>query len=253
MFSKILIRPLIQSRSSLLASAKNATKMTLRQQFFAPATTSRLFSTQVEKGSAKLLKALDKEIKYENENYTQLEDMDTFLKENGFEFEESDTNVQMKLSKKVGAKTIEIYFDSRQPLPEDDFGQEENQENQEEEHQGMTENYSDFTIFLLEDGSNQGIIVEATTMDTEISFNTVAITKNIAEERKKHRFERQLTSYPGPEFSTLDERIQTAFTEMLAGYGVNEHLAAFVECMSLDKDQRLYMKWLGELHDFVQN
>jgi len=45
-----------------------------------------------------------------------------------------------------------------------------------------------------------------------------------------------MKSYIGPDFSTLDERIQTATTEYLEGFGVNEHLCAFVECMSLDKD-----------------
>ena len=44
----------------------------------------------VEKGVAKLNKSLEKEIKYENENYQQLEDIETFLKESGFTFKESD-------------------------------------------------------------------------------------------------------------------------------------------------------------------
>lgn len=60
-----------------------------------------------------------------------------------------------------------------------------------------------------------------------------------------------MKAYAGPEFTTLDERIQNAITQMLEGYGIDEHLAAFVECMSLDKDQRLYMQWLGDLKGFV--
>ena len=67
-----------------------------------------------------------------------------------------------------------------------------------------------------------------------------------------HRFDRQMKTYIGPDFSTLDERIQTSMTEYLEGFGVNEHLCAFVECMSLDKDQRLYMDWLVKLKNFVQ-
>jgi hypothetical protein len=95
------------------------------------------------------------------------------------------------------------------------------------------------------------MIVEATSMDTEISFNSIALSDNVAEEKAKHRFERQIAGYSGPDFSTLDERIQTSLTEYLTGFGVNEHLAAFIECMSLDKDQRLYMQWLASLKDFV--
>ena len=66
------------------------------------------------------------------------------------------------------------------------------------------------------------------------------------------RYERQMSLYAGPEFTTLDERIQTSLSEYFQGYGINEHLCAFVECMSLDKDQRLYMKWLGSLKDFIR-
>lgn len=90
-------------------------------------------------------------------------------------------------------------------------------------------------------------------MDTEISFNTITVSDNIPAIKKKHRFERQVTGYAGPDFSTLDERIQTSITDYLGGFGVNEHLAAFIECMSLDKDQRLYMQWLSNLKDFINH
>jgi len=33
--------------------------------------------------------------------------------------------------------------------------------------------------------------------------------------------------------------------------GVNEELASFVEVLSLDKDQRLYLKWLQSLNTFL--
>ena len=98
----------------------------------------------------------------------------------------------------------------------------------------------------------KGLVVEATSMDTEISFNSITVSEDVPAIKNIHRFERQIKGYPGPDFSTLDERIQTSLTEYLEGFGVNEHLAAFVECMSLDKDQRLYMRWLANLKDFVQ-
>lgn len=59
------------------------------------------------------MKALDKEIKYENENYAQLEDIDTFLKESGFEFHEKEGEQGMRLVKKVGDKLVEVNFESR--------------------------------------------------------------------------------------------------------------------------------------------
>lgn len=67
----------------------------------------------VEKGIQKLNKALEKEIKYENENYSQLEDIETFLNDSGFKFTEDEGGVTMRLTKTVGNKLIEIQFDAR--------------------------------------------------------------------------------------------------------------------------------------------
>jgi len=116
-----------------------------------------------------------------------------------------------------------------------------------------SENYCDFTVFISDSTGSEGLVVEATSMDTEIAFNNVLCTDELKKMRNIPRFERSLGEYNGPDFTTLDERIQTSITEYLEGYGVNEHLAAFVECMSLDKDQRLYMKWLSGLKTFVNN
>ncbi len=45
-----------------------------------------------------------------------MEDIETFLKESGFEFHESDDDHVMKLTKKVGNKLVEIQFESRYAL-----------------------------------------------------------------------------------------------------------------------------------------
>ena len=67
----------------------------------------------VEKASQKLSKALESEIKYENENYSQLEDIETFLNDSGFKFTEREDGMGMKLSKEVGDKIVEIEFEAR--------------------------------------------------------------------------------------------------------------------------------------------
>lgn len=58
-------------------------------------------------------KALDSEIKYENDNYTQLEDIETFLNESGFVFSETNGGINMTLTKDVGDKKVEIRFEAR--------------------------------------------------------------------------------------------------------------------------------------------
>ena len=76
--------------------------------------TLRTFSTEnISSGATKLNRALEKEIKYENENYTQLEDIETYLNESGFKFSEEDQGVRMTLKKQVGDKVIEVSFEAR--------------------------------------------------------------------------------------------------------------------------------------------
>jgi len=144
-----------------------------------------------------------------------------------------------------------IAFEARQPTP-DDEEQGEDQPQGDEDEQGLSENYVDFTIAITDGSGKSGLIVEATSMDTEINFSSVMVSQDVATSMKLHRFERQMKQYPGPDFSTLDERIQSSMTEYLEGFGVNEQLCSFVECMSLDKDQRLYMRWLSTVRDFIQ-
>ena len=77
-------------------------------------------------------------------------------------------------------------------------------------------------------------------------------SNDVSEQKAHHRIERQTKQYSGPDFSTIDERIQTAIIEYLEGFGIDENLGAFIEIMSLDKDQRLYMNWLAEVKNFSE-
>ena len=67
----------------------------------------------IEKATQKLNKALDSEIKYENENYSQLEDIETYLNESGFLFKEHEDGIQMTMTKDLGDKKVEIVFEAR--------------------------------------------------------------------------------------------------------------------------------------------
>jgi hypothetical protein len=42
-----------------------------------------------------------------------LEDIETFLKESGFQYSEQDEGIQLKLTKKVGDMTVEVTFEAR--------------------------------------------------------------------------------------------------------------------------------------------
>ena len=97
-------------RSMQVASAK-ATPL-MRPAMLA-ATASRRNFSDINDGAKKLTRALEKEIKYENENYVQMDDIATFLSESGFKFDEEQDGIFMSLKKQVGNKVVEVTFEAR--------------------------------------------------------------------------------------------------------------------------------------------
>ena len=67
------------------------------------------------------------------------------------------------------------------------------------------------------------------------------------------KLQRMSHDYTGPNFNTLDEvflfkifkliikRLQTSLIEYMKSMGIDEELAAFVEHVSLDKENKLYI------------
>ena len=57
------------------------------------------------------------------------------------------------------------------------------QEQGEDEDNFNTENYCDFTVFIRNSGDKGGLVVDATSMDTEINFNNVFMTEDVEAEQ----------------------------------------------------------------------
>lgn len=118
MLAKTLFRTTSARVVSGKQSVRNVAKVIVNSQrsvMGMSVTGTRMFSNVagIEKAVQKLSKALEKEIKYENENYSQLEDIETFLNESGFKFSEQENGTQMVLTKTVGDKTVEVHFEAR--------------------------------------------------------------------------------------------------------------------------------------------
>lgn len=185
-----------------------------------------------------LLNAFSSEIEYEEKEFKPIskEEKQAFFDNSGFKFIEAENSARLQLQKTVGDFEVKICYFARSPLPED---QEDNQESEGPAH--MT----DFQVLIHKKGKNSGFLVEAVVMDSQVNINHVHVSDNL------HDFHTKFLSgtidadvYQGPDFSTLDENLQTAFGEFFTDLGINEETASFIEMSSLDKDQSLYMNWL---------
>ena len=110
--SKQALQKLLSS-SARMPAMRQALTQSARPAMFGASVASRGFSDLINDGGKKLTRALEKEIKYENENYDQMEDIQTFINESGFKFEEESEGIFMSLKKQVGNKVIEVTFEAR--------------------------------------------------------------------------------------------------------------------------------------------
>lgn len=112
------------------------------------------------------------------------------------------------------------------------------------------QDYCDFLVYVVKP-NGKAIAYDCSSFDSEIQVNGVTLVDDVEAHKQSNRYDRISNSYNGPDFNTLDERLQTSLVEYLKAVGVNEEVAAFIEHVSLDKEQRLYMKWLKDVQKFL--
>lgn len=158
------------------------------------------------KSASKLRKTLSKELEFERDNYTELEDTKVFLKESGFTLTEDENGLNVFLNKVVEGKEVTVHFQARQPNPEEEQPEEGEgkDQQQQEEDDYTTENMADFSVYVkLKDDT--GLIFDCTTQETEVAINNVQHTTELSKMRKLSRWERNYNYYAGPDFQSLDE------------------------------------------------
>ena len=94
--------------------------------------------------------------------------------------------------------------------------------------------------------------IECSSVGGEIEVNSCNIVDDINVHRTMLPFGMTATeNYKGPDFGQLEETLQEAVFNLLKSHGVTPELADLIEHMSHDKEQRLYMRWLKQVKDFV--
>ena len=109
---------------------------------------------------------------------------------------------------------------------------------------------TEFSVRVIKKGAKNGILIDASSMDTSFEFNTIQYSEDINGLYSDYINQKAVDFYTGPAFNSLDERLQSEFTDFLTSVGINEELMSFMNVMSVDKDQRLYLGWLKNVQNF---
>jgi len=238
------------SSKFLAASSKNLLSLA-QPSILGTARATALFSSEVDKARKKVAKALNKEVDYERDNYAVDETAQSFIDENGYTLIE-DNSINIALKKESSGFQVEISFQARYPEetnPEEE-GFEEDQD--EEAAQDPMGNYVDFQVYITSP-EGRTTVWECLSIDSDLNIQSAFSVEDLNTYKTMSRFQRNEELYTGPYFNTLDERLQSAMMDYLKSFGINEELCIFVEHYSQDKDQRLYMDWLENVKNFVDN
>lgn len=193
----------------------------------------------------KALKAVTAEHEHEQSTYAIDDSFQPFLIQSGFRLTENETTPQVTLQKTVEDRNIEVTFLARSP--ESQLDEEGNEVEQDE---NTNPNFVDFQVSIQKPNHKSTMVIECSASQGEVNISGLMFTKDL-EKLDRSNIYMSAKEYRGPDFSTLDEKMQSSLVDYLDSLGIDDTLSQFIESYSLDKEQRLYMEWLGNLKNFL--
>lgn len=112
---------------------------------------------------------------------------------------------------------------------------------------------TEFVVRVVQKGGKKGLLLDASSMDTSYEFNSIQYSDDIEDLYNAFINQKTVEVYTGPSFNSLDERLQSELTDFFTSLGINEELMSFMNVLSVDKDQRLYLKWLKSVNNFFSH
>lgn len=244
------------ARSSVRSTAtKVASQLTLR--LASPAT--RAFSTTPIRANAQtreLATILTNELAHEKSADLALpEDIKYFLEDFKYEIVETKGSSLGKIIKKTESEIVHVYFDINQIVninPEAAV-EEEAVELDEE----IESNYINLNIVLEKTADESAVAFDVLLGPEEGSLIIENVTSyekaaDALNESAESNHKREL-NYNGPEFSNLDESLQTSFEALLEKRGVSVEMHHFIFNYGIYKENLEYISWLEKLNKYFKN
>lgn len=104
---------------------------------------------------------------------------------------------------------------------------------------------------MTKNNKTEGLFIEAVTIDSTVNINQIHFSNNVGEYAKNYLSAKIIDSYTGPEFRTLDEKLQQEMLDLLTELGINDDLGSLIEVLSVDKDQKLYIHWMEKVKNVL--
>jgi len=190
--------------------------------------------------ASKVISTLTAEIKHEEEQYEQAKEIAKFLKGTDFKSVDTPGDVNMALTKETDNIKLTVEWQLTSPFdPNMDMEGEE----------GGEQESTDLCITAERKSDGSGLQFYCSTVAGEDHRYVIGNVKSFANAEEKD----SVSSYNGPEFEDLDEKLQESFDEYLGDLGMGSEVCDFIDAMALDKEQREYIRWLKNTHKFLES
>merc|ERR1712087_1038129 len=99
--------------------------------------------------------------------------------------------------------------------------------------EGFDQEATDFSVTVESKSKGAGVAFYCSTQTGEDHRYVIGNVKSYASADEKDN----LSSYNGPDFEDLDDKLQEAFDEYLGELGMSSEICDFIDAMAIDKEQ----------------
>ena len=209
----------------------------------------RMFAIEQTKITKSIIPKLMSTLHVEHENEKGADDDErikerrALLKKNGFDIFETEDSSKISLIKKADKYDVEISFYSADT---------ENTDFLDEEDQQLEHDNSDNEAMIplqirIKNKEGEGWMIEASKDEEGLQVYMVSSLK-VYDKIQQSNPLNKVAEYLGPSFFNLGNNMQKQFIELLTELGINNEVLSCIKELYNDKEQRMYVKWLSEMH-----
>ncbi|KAH8554522.1 mitochondrial glycoprotein [Umbelopsis sp. PMI_123] len=204
-----------------------------------------------------LIHKLDEEILYEKstDEPEQPAFIQEFLEANSFKLEDKPGMDEVTLTRTFGNEKIRVLFaiSDINNAADDDFADVPADDVEGEDDDVAPVSFPVRASVTIEKDGKGAVTIDTVAQDGAVVIESVLYYKDgkLATEQSAEADWQRRGLYIGPQFSELDEGVQTLFERYLEERGINTALANFLPDYVEYKEQKEYLQWLQSVKSFV--
>eukprot|EP01031_Cornospumella_fuschlensis_P037399 gene37399-45416_t len=201
-----------------------------------------------KKAAPSLTDVLAGEIEHEENSFEVDQELVDITKKIGkvWKIQSEDGSAVVTLTRQFNSENIEVKFDVQNVNEDVQFEDQDDEDHgagDEDNEDEMVNNFGiDFETTITK-GKGK-LVLHCTATDDDVVYRNL---RYLPSEKANDDME----FYGGPTLEDLDENLQSAIDGFLEKRGIDRELSFFVMAYAREKEQKEYVRWLRNLHDFA--